>query len=140
MVIVRKRKKSRCCGLAMVETALVLPILLMLTFGTIKYGWLFLKAQQITNAARYGARMATLPDTNFDDVKTSVIDLLNVVNGIVVNTDEVTITPIVLPVLNNRPGVNVYIEIPTDRVDILDITWIPEPELISASVTMAKEG
>ena len=35
------------------EAALVLPILLLVTFGAIRYGWFFLKAQQITNAAIY---------------------------------------------------------------------------------------
>ena len=45
----------------MVEAAIVFPILLMLTLGAIEYGWLFLNAQQVTNAARQGARIAILP-------------------------------------------------------------------------------
>jgi Flp pilus assembly protein TadG len=39
-----KRVSSRH-GLATVETAIVLPVILLLTVGLIEYGWLLLKAQ-----------------------------------------------------------------------------------------------
>jgi len=45
-------------GAAMVEMAIVLVLLLMLSLGVIEYGWLFLTMQRITNAARQGARVA----------------------------------------------------------------------------------
>ena len=137
MVIVRKRKGKRSRGTAVVEAALVMPILLLVTFGAIKYGWLFLKAQQITNAARYGARMAALPDVEDDAVKTSIIELLDKAN-IIVNVDEITIEPVVLP-LDARLAVNVHISIPSDRVDILDVSLLPKVGNIGASVTMAEE-
>ncbi|OQY05716.1 MAG: hypothetical protein B6I25_05260, partial [Planctomycetales bacterium 4572_13] len=57
----RKNKSHR--GTAIVETALVLPLLLLLTFGGIKYGWLFIKWQQITNVTRHVARYATTHPT-----------------------------------------------------------------------------
>jgi len=137
MVIVRKRKESRSRGAAVVEAALVMPILLLVTFGAIKYGWLFLKAQQITNAARYGARMASLPDVEDAQVKTSIINLLALSN-ITVNVDEITIAPVVLS-LTARSAVNVQITIPAARVDILDVSLFPDVENIGASVSMAEE-
>lgn len=36
-------------GTMVVETAIILPLLLLLTFGGLKYGWLFIKWQQINN-------------------------------------------------------------------------------------------
>ncbi len=35
---------------------------LLVMLGAIEYGWLFFNVQQITNAARQGARVAILPD------------------------------------------------------------------------------
>lgn len=137
MFIVRTRKENRCRGAAAVEAALVLPIILLVSLGAIKYGWLFLKAQQITNAARYGARMASLPDVEDDQVKTSIINLLDLAN-IIVNVDEIAITPVVLS-LPVRPAVKVQIAIPGVRVDILDVPLFPDVGYIGASVTMAEE-
>lgn len=140
MVNVRMRKENRSRGAAAVEAAIVLPVILMVTFGAIKYGWLFLKAQQITNAARNGARIAVLPDMdNTDDgeVERSIMDLLNKAN-ITVNTSEIEITPVDI---GGKPAFNVYITIPSARVDILlNFPWLPNWGNIDASVTMAAEG
>ena len=54
------RLKARQSGLATIEMAMVLPLLMLLTLGVIEYGWMFLKSQQITNAARQGARAGAL--------------------------------------------------------------------------------
>ncbi|OPY83154.1 MAG: TadE-like protein [Syntrophorhabdus sp. PtaU1.Bin153] len=43
-------------GVAAIEFALVLPILVVLTFGLIEFGLLMYNQQVITNAAREGAR------------------------------------------------------------------------------------
>ena len=136
MVVVRRRKENKHRGGALVETALVLPILLLVTFGAIKYGWLFLKAQQITNAARYGARMAALPDVTDTDVEVSVINLLAEKN-IDANDNDIFIEPCDI---NGRPAVNCTIIIPTRKVDIMTNSMFPEPVNINASVTMAEEG
>ena len=138
MVIVRTQKEDRLRGAALAEAALVMPILLLVTFGAIKYGWLFLKAQQITNAARHGARMIVLPDMEVDDVIASVTELLAQAN-ITVNAGEITITPVDPSVLG-KPAFNVHITIPSDRVDILVVPLFPVVGNIEASVTMAREG
>ena len=138
MVVVRRRKESRHRGGALVETALVLPILILVTFGAIKYGWLFLKAQQITNAARYGARMAALPDVTVPDVKASVINMLAEKN-IDANDNDIEILPVDVSV-DGHPAVNCTITIPTRKVDIMTNSMFPEPVNINASVTMAVEG
>ena len=75
MVIVRTRKEKRCGGAVAVEAALVLPIILLVTFGGIRYGWFFLKLQQITNAARCGARTAVVLNAEHDNV-VQIITLL----------------------------------------------------------------
>jgi Flp pilus assembly protein TadG len=49
-----KRKNQR--GAAVVDFALVLPILLALLFGTVQFGWLMNNYLALTNAASMGAR------------------------------------------------------------------------------------
>src|SRR5258706_3512507 len=48
------RKKSR--GQALVEFALVLPILLLLLFGTIDFGWIMFNYVSLYNVLREGIR------------------------------------------------------------------------------------
>ena len=47
-------------GQDIVEFALVLPILAMLLFGIIDYGWIFYNQARVGNAARDGARFAVM--------------------------------------------------------------------------------
>lgn len=50
-------------GQDLVEYAIVLPLFLLLVFGVIEFGILFLQYNTITNAAREGARAGILPIT-----------------------------------------------------------------------------
>ena len=47
-------------GQAMVEFALVLPLLLILLCGIIDFGWLYYNQITLNNAAREGARYAVI--------------------------------------------------------------------------------
>lgn len=53
-------------GQSTVEMALVLPILLILLFGIFEAGFLFEGYLELENAARDGARYASINSTNFD--------------------------------------------------------------------------
>jgi Flp pilus assembly protein TadG len=55
------RTDSRERGSAMVETAIVLPIILVLMVGIFEVGRAYETWQVLTNAAREGARMAVTP-------------------------------------------------------------------------------
>jgi Flp pilus assembly protein TadG len=50
-------------GAAMVEFALVLPLLLLIVFGIIEFGIIFFNQQVITNASREGARYGIVSQT-----------------------------------------------------------------------------
>ena len=57
-------------GQAMVEFALVLPLLLALLCGIVDFGWLYYNQITLNNAAREGARYAVIhydPSTNWKD-------------------------------------------------------------------------
>ena len=59
-------------GVALVETALTLPLVLLITIGAVEFGRAYQTWQVLTNAAREGARVAVLPNVEDDDVETRV--------------------------------------------------------------------
>src|SRR6185295_19404442 len=60
----RLNPNRRTGGLAILETALILPLLFVLVMGVIEYGWLFFKNQQVSAAARTACRFGiTAPAT-----------------------------------------------------------------------------
>ncbi|MFC1792086.1 TadE/TadG family type IV pilus assembly protein [Planctomycetota bacterium] len=154
MVFVRRQKENRRRGTAAVEAALVMPVLMLITFGAIRYGWLFLKAQQITNAARYGARVAIRADATTQDVLDSISALLGPTGAKIIETgDPVPVTFKVNnvasgnidPASNVGDSITVTISVPVADIDIMPLGVFykivdPDPFIIGASVTMAKEG
>ena len=59
-------------GNAVLEAALVLPILLALTFGTVEFGHFFYWKHTLQGAAREGARAAITPTAQNADVTAAV--------------------------------------------------------------------
>lgn len=51
-------------GAALVETALTLPIMLLVCVGILEFGRAYQAWQVVTNASREGARIAVLPSVN----------------------------------------------------------------------------
>lgn len=64
-------------GSAVLDAALVLPILLALTFGTVEYGHYFYWKHMLQGAAREGARSAITPSAVNADVITAVNTSMN---------------------------------------------------------------
>jgi Flp pilus assembly protein TadG len=59
-------------GAALIETAFVLPIMLLVCVGILEFGRAYQTWQVVTNASREGARVAILPDYSDDSVKARV--------------------------------------------------------------------
>jgi hypothetical protein len=70
------RRASDDRGAELIELALVLPILLFVAAGIMEFGFLFQRAEVVTNAAREGARIAALPGYTTADVETRVRNYL----------------------------------------------------------------
>ena len=151
MVVVRSHKATYPRGAIAAEMALVLPVILLVTFGAIRYGWFFLKSQQITNAARYGARVAIRADASTQDVIDAVGTLLGPYGANIITdvnnppvsfaVNDVVTTDIASTILGD--AITVTITIPAADVDILPLNLFdfePEGWNLGATVTMAKEG
>jgi Flp pilus assembly protein TadG len=59
-------------GAELIETALTLPLILLVVVGIIEFGFVFQKYEVITNAAREGARVLVLPAFGPADAVTRV--------------------------------------------------------------------
>lgn len=132
-------QRSPTRGLASVELALLLPLLMLVLFGTIEYGWLFLKNQQLADAARSGARVAvTVGATNalararVDEVMTNA--------GLAASGYQVTFTP--GDVATAVPGTAVRVEVlvPYAGIGLTGIPLIPVPTALEGQTSMIKEG
>jgi Flp pilus assembly protein TadG len=66
------RRARREEGTALIETAFVLPIMLLVCVGILEFGRAYQTWQVVTNAAREGARVAILPDYSDDSVRARV--------------------------------------------------------------------
>jgi Flp pilus assembly protein TadG len=75
--IFRRRPRRGDRGAELVELAIVLPILLLVLASIIDFGFLFQQWESVTNAAREGARLATLPGYTAADVKARVGNYLS---------------------------------------------------------------
>jgi Flp pilus assembly protein TadG len=56
-------RSTKCRGASAIEFAIVLPLLLLIIFGTIEFGFLLYNKQVLTNASREGARAGIVART-----------------------------------------------------------------------------
>ena len=73
----RFKKINNQNGVAMVEFAIVLPLLLIIVFGVIEFGVMFYDKAVITNASREGAR-AGITGLGDPEIKQIVLSYCNV--------------------------------------------------------------
>ena len=88
------RGRRREDGAELIELAFVLPILLLVVAAIIDFGFLFQRYEAVTNAAREGARMATLPGylTDPNDVPQRVKNYLSA-SGLNPGSAVISVTP-----------------------------------------------
>ncbi len=89
-----RRKGER--GAELIEFALAFPLLLMVILGCVDFAFVFHRNEVITNAAREGARVATLPGYGQTDVQNRVNEYLTV-GGLPIAPATVTVTPTTIP-------------------------------------------
>ena len=147
MARITKYKRRR--GTTAVEAAMMLPLIMLKTFALIKYGWLYVKVQQINNAARHGARVAARADSNNGDVDTGIAALMASVWPVGAGPPpdgwySVTFAP-PDPIDGLPTGtiVTVTITVPyrNSPLDIIPVPLLmPVPHSIAGTASMAREG
>jgi Flp pilus assembly protein TadG len=126
----RRPQEQRRRGAAMVEAALVLPIMVTMVLGVVEFGRAQMVSQIVTNAAREGARAAIRDDGSNASVTQIVQTFLNSSLGVDPNNVAVSVT--VTPAAGNpdpanecgdaniRDLVTVSVTLPFD-----DISFVP---------------
>lgn len=133
MKILSRLKKSRS-GQALVEFALVLPILLIVVLGSIDAGWLLYAKISVTAAAREAARaVSVLDETEYATAHAVATGKLTTVPG----SETVSVTP-----SSYTEGAKVTVIVSTSvtpLVGFLPASIIPDPATIQSQVSMRLE-
>ncbi len=121
-------------GQAVVELALVLPLLLLLLFGIMEFGRVFDASLVITQAVREGARAGAVGGTDAD-----VTDAVMTVAG---NLNQKSLSIAISPSQNERTSggsITVEVNYSVQLVDPVISQLVTNPFPLSASTTMRVE-
>lgn len=130
---IRSRGDRRRRGAAVVEMAVVLPLLLTILFGIIEFGWTFMVYQSLTNAAREGCRVAVLEGSTTTEIETRVGEYMDLVGQ---NDYEIIITR----ATQDDPTETVVVRMPYASVSLLGGFFGPTDFNIAGKACMRKEG
>jgi Flp pilus assembly protein TadG len=133
------RLRGEATGQALIEAALTLPLLLILSVSVFEFGRAFQYWQILTNAAREGARIATLPGTSDTAVSSRVYTYLD--GGAVTSPDTAVVgvvrdTPIDIGG-TTAPGSTVTVSYPFNFMVLEPLMLLVVPDsTVGAPITM----
>ena len=123
-----------------IEASVALPLLLILLFGGLEFAWAFTKKVEVTNAARVGARTASLYSSTAAMVQSAVADQMQSA-GFAEGTWSLELVPADPSMAS--PGDPVQVRVTGDygAVSLGGLAdWFPVPDTISSQAVMRKEG
>jgi Flp pilus assembly protein TadG len=123
-------------GAAVVEFAVVSPVLVLLLLGMIECGRMIMVQQTITTAAREGARIAIVEGNSAAAAKTAVESFLG---GTGVRGAKTSVTPANTASSAHGQPITVTVSVPFG-----DVSWLPHPfffgqKTLSSTATMRRE-
>jgi Flp pilus assembly protein TadG len=129
---------ARRKGNAVVEMALVLPILLYLAFGTVEFGHFFYVRHNVQAAAREGARAAVPSGATNTDV-TNAINAAMAAAGLQSSGYTVTLSPTNVASASTGSNVSVTLECNWGTVGLRPMALISSSKSVQGNVVMRKE-
>jgi Flp pilus assembly protein TadG len=120
---------------AVVEFAVVLPLLLTILFGIIEYGWVFMVRQTLLNGAREGCRVAVLQTTTAPYTQVTAA-VSNVMTPAHISGYSVTMTHATVA----APTETVTVSIPYNQVSLLGGFFGAHDYNLQGYCAMRKEG
>lgn len=121
-------------GQAMVEMALVLPLLLLLLFGIIEMGRVGYAYITVSNAARSAARVASTGGMDLDIKNAAIIAAPSL--------NEAELTTIITPIqINRQSGQSVQIQVsyPVHLIVPMISDILPNPFVVNSTLSMRVE-
>ena len=129
------RSEARQRGSVMIEAAIAFPVILVLLVGVVEYAWCFLRAHQVSSAAREGARAGIRADGTSTQV-VAAVDGAMTAYGLGSSGYSVSSTSVVV-----AAGETVQVDVSVTYEGNLELLGLlPMPATLNASVVMAKEG
>jgi len=98
-------------GAALIEAAVTVPIILLISVGIFEFGRAYQTQQVLTNAAREGARVAVIEGTTDADVRTRVRDYVTR-GGLTTLTDGQIVVQRAVPLTGSSTASSVEINYP----------------------------
>ena len=137
--------KWRRRGNAVVEAALVLPVLLTLTFGTVEYGYFFFVKQSVQGAAREGCRAGIVPTATNTNVTSAIAASLNAagLNASTTTLDAkytLTLTPSNVSGVTAGTSITVQLDTTWGAVGVRPMGLIGSSKVVRGVTVMRKEG
>jgi hypothetical protein len=127
----------------LVEAALMLPLLLMLTFAILEYGWIYIKAQQLRNSASMAARVGSLaPELEGESMTTKALSRLDeMLTAYGLDSASITFEPASFDEVDRGEAVRVIVSVNYEGTDLelVGFPLIPVPANLSAEATFAKQ-
>lgn len=121
-------------GAAAVEMAMVMPVLFLMLFGIIEFGWMLSVQNSLVNAAREGARIGALLGYGADDMQARVTEVLTPM-GL---QDKVSVT--ITEATPESPDVGVELSVQRSQISLLQNFFGFSDGALQARCWMRKEG
>ena len=136
------RRRSRR-GASTLQMVLILPVLLMLTFGAIDYGYFFFVKNTLVGAAQAGVR-AAIPQTAANADVTTAVN--NVMQAAGISSSDYTVSTSPTDITTAAPQAKIRVKVTTTWGQVgftsLSIPYagISSSKSITGSASMLKEG
>lgn len=133
----RRNGRRLARGAETIELALTLPIVIIVIFAGLEYGWAMVRSAQMDHAARIGARAASMSGATAADVEARVQDALQKAG---IKGALVTVTPSDLGSLQPGGSVRVDLEVSYANVRLVGLgRLMPMPTTITGRASMIRE-
>ena len=124
-------------GVETIEVAIALPLMIIIIFSGLEYGWAVIRSVQLDYAARAGARAASLSDATVADVESRVNDALQKIG---IQSSTVIVTPADLTAVPAGTTIKVEVEVPYADVRLVGLgALMPMPATIRGHASMVRE-
>lgn len=136
--------RRRHWGGAVLEMALVLPILLALAFGTVEFGYYFYVKHNLQAAAREGARSAIVPSATNANVTTAVSNVMTAAglsgSGYLTSITDTNGTAINVNTAAAGTAIRITVQCTWSSVGVRPLGVISGTKTVSGVTVMRKEG
>jgi Flp pilus assembly protein TadG len=119
---------------AVVEFAIISPLLFAILFGIIEFGWLFTVQHTMVNASREGARVGILQGASAAEIEATTREFLEPM-GL---NDRVTVT--ITEATEADPFVTVQVTVPREQVSLVGDFFGFIGGTLEGTTTMRQEG